>query len=72
MIADFATASMTESTKASKTCSLTVLNQILLNHIEKLKKKDSSKTDKEPNNEDEDDMIVQQNSEDEKDEEVDP
>jgi hypothetical protein len=71
VIADFATASMTESTKASKTCSLTVLNQILMNHVDKQKKSEAGKTEKEPNNEDEDDMIVQQNSEDEK-EDVDP
>lgn len=62
-IVSMATASMTESTKASKTCSLTVLNQILSHHIEKLKKKDGNKEDK--NNNDDDDMIVQTNSDDE-------
>jgi len=55
-IAEFATARMEESTKASKTSSLNVINQILSNHIEKLKKKEN-KEEKEPNNDD-DDMIV--------------
>lgn len=64
-IADFATASMTESTKASKTCSLTVLNQIIMHLIEKIKKKGQN-TDDKSNNNDDDDMIVQQNSDDEK------
>lgn len=62
-IVNMATAGMKESTKASKTCSLTVLNQILAHHIEKLKKKDANKDDK--NNNDDDDMIVQTNSDDE-------
>lgn len=56
-IVEYAIAPMNESTKASKTCSLTVLNQILSHHIEKLKKKDANKDDKETNNDD-DDMIV--------------
>ena len=34
-IVDFALASMSESTKPSKCCSLTILNQIVLNNIEK-------------------------------------
>lgn len=63
-IVDFAIAPMNESTKASKTSSLNVLNQILANHIEKLKKKDGNKDEKDNNNDD-DDMIVQQNSDDE-------
>lgn len=63
-IVNLATAGMNESTKASKTCSLTALNQILSHHIEKLKKKDANKEDKETNNDD-DELIVQQNSDDE-------
>jgi len=39
-IADFATAAMGESTKQSKQSALSVLNQIISNHIEKQKKKD--------------------------------
>lgn len=69
-IGEYACAEMQESTKASKTCSLSVLCQILHNHIEQLKKKDSAKQEKantEANNED-DDMIVQQNSDDDKEE----
>jgi hypothetical protein len=70
-IANYACAAMNESTKASKTSSLTVLNQIISHHIEKQKKKDQSKNEnKEATNEDEDDMIVQQNSDDEKDEDL--
>jgi len=57
-ISDLATAKMGESTKSSKTCALTVLNQILAHHIEKCKKKDGSKDEKDTNNDD-DDMIVQ-------------
>lgn len=62
-IVNMATAGIKESTKASKTSSLTVLNQILAHHIEKLKKKDANKEDK--NAHDDDDMIVQTNSDDE-------
>lgn len=70
-ISSLATAKMNESTKASKTCSLTVLNQILSHHIEKLKKKDQNKDEnKDTTHDEDDDMIVQQNSEDEKDEEA--
>jgi len=70
-IADFACAPMNESTKASKTSSLYVINQIISHHIEKQKKKDQSKDEtKESNAEDDDDMIVQQNSDDEKDEDL--
>lgn len=65
-IVDFALDSMYESTKASKCCSLTVLNQIVLNHIEKQKKKDQkADEDKEQGIDEDDDMIVQQNSDDE-------
>jgi hypothetical protein len=64
-IAELSTAAMGESTKASKTCSLTVLNQILSHHIEKLKKKEASKDENKEANNDDDDMIVQQNSDDE-------
>ena len=39
-IVDFALAGMIESTKCSKCCSLTVLNQILLSIIERQKKID--------------------------------
>ena len=63
-IVDFAIASMTESTKDSKVSSLSVLNQIIMNHIERQKKKDQ-KTDVDKDNHDEDDDIVQQNSDDE-------
>jgi hypothetical protein len=55
---------MTESTKDSKCSSLAVLNQIIMNHIERQKKKDL-KTDADKDNHDEDDDIVQQNSDDE-------
>jgi hypothetical protein len=58
-IADFATA--TVGTKYSKCSSLTVLNQIILNLIERQKKKDQ-KTDEDKDNNDEDDDVVQQNS----------
>ena len=71
-IAEYACAPMNQSTKASKTTSLNVLNQIIYNHIEKQKKKDQSKQEKanaEPHNDD-DDMIVQQDDEEEKDEEL--
>ena len=66
-IADYALAPMNASTKASKTSSLTVLNQVIYLHIEKMKKKDQNRSDavKLDGNEDEDDMIVQQNSDDE-------
>jgi hypothetical protein len=66
-IVDYALAPMNASTKASKTSSLTVLNQIIYLHIEKMKKKDQTRSDavKLDSNEDEDDMIVQQNSDDE-------
>lgn len=39
-IVEYALAPMNASTKASKTSSLTVLNQIIYLHIEKMKKKD--------------------------------
>lgn len=74
-IASFACASMGASTKTSKTCSLSVLCQILHNHIEQMKKKDTAAkektdaTDADPNNEDDD--IVQQNASDEDKEEDD-
>lgn len=65
-IVDFALAGMSESTKASKCCSLTVLNQIVLNHIERQKKKDQkADEDKDQGVDEDDDMIVQQNSDDE-------
>ena len=57
-IVNFAIASMTESTKDSKCSSLAVLNQIIMNHIERQKKKDQ-KTDADKDNHDEDDDIVQ-------------
>ena len=63
-IVDFSLAGMNESTKDSKCCSLQVLNQIILNHIERQKKIDQ-KVDADKNNHDEDDDIVQQNSDDE-------
>ena len=70
-IADYACAPINRSTKASKTSSLYVINQIISHHIEKQKKKDMTKDDsKDQNADDEDDMIVQQNSDDEKDEEL--
>mgnify|MGYP000483213007 CR=1 FL=1 len=72
-IADFACAPMDQSTKASKTSSLHVINQIISHHIEKQKKKEQSKDErKDSNADDEDDMIVQQNSDDEKDEDMEP
>ena len=67
-IVDFSLAAMGASTKASKTSSLTVLNQIIYLHIEKQKKKDQNRADRtklDNGIEDEDDMIVQQNSDDE-------
>jgi len=72
-IVDFSLAAMGESTKASKTSSLTVLNQIIYLHIEKQKKKDQNRADGtklDNGNEDEDDMIVQQNSDDEANEDL--
>ena len=63
-IVDFATHGVTESTKASKMCSLIVLNQIVTSNIEKQKKKEKSDTDKAENH-DEDDDVVQQNSDEE-------
>lgn len=63
-IVDFATHGVTESTKASKMCSLIVLNQIITSNIEKQKKKEKSDTDKAENH-DEDDDVVQQNSDEE-------
>jgi hypothetical protein len=63
-IVDLSLAGMNESNKYSKTSSLTVLNQIITNHIERQKKKDQ-KADAEKDNHDEDDDIVQQNSDDE-------
>ena len=66
-IASFACASMSASTKASKTCSLSVLCQILHNHIEQMKKKDTAKQEKTEAGEaeNEDDDMVQQNASDE-------
>lgn len=67
-IVDYSLAAMGASTKASKTSSLTVLNQIIYLHIEKQKKKDQNRADRtklDNGIEDEDDMIVQQNSDDE-------
>lgn len=59
-IVDFALAGMSESTKASKCCSLTVLNQIVLNHIERQKKKEQkADEDKDQGVDEDDDMIVQ-------------
>ena len=63
-IVNFSTQSINESTKASKMCSLIVLNQIIVSNIEKQKKKDKTDTDKAENH-DEDDDVVQQNSDDE-------
>ena len=63
-IANMATAGLNESTKDSKCSSLTVLNQIIMNHIDRQKKKDQ-KADADKDNHDEDDDIVQQNSDDE-------
>lgn len=57
-IVDFALAGMKESTKDSKCSSLTVLNQIIMNHIERQKKKEQ-KADADKDNNDEDDDIVQ-------------
>lgn len=57
---------MDSGTKASKSTSLQVLNQIIANHIEKAKKKDKS-GDLEKADLDEDDVTVQPNSDDEKD-----
>ena len=57
-ILNFATAPIDEATKASKTASLCVFNQIVTLHIERLKKKDN-KEDKDNNNDDDDDIIVQ-------------
>lgn len=55
-ICGYACASMDQSTKASKTCALSVINQIISHHIEK-SKKTGKKQDKENQDED-DDMIV--------------
>jgi len=67
-IVHFATAGVDESSKASKTSSLTVLNQIITQHIERIKKKEGSKDEqKDATNDEDDDMIVQQTSDDEKD-----
>jgi len=63
-IINFSTQGILESTKASKMCSLIVLNQIVVSNIEKQKKKDKTDTDKAENH-DEDDDVVQQNSDDE-------
>ena len=63
-IVEYALAGMTESTKDSKCSSLSVLNQIIMNHIDRQKKKDQ-KADADKDNHDEDDDIVQQNSDDE-------
>lgn len=62
-IFSYATTAMNEGSKASKYSSLQVLNAIITQHIEKLKKKDQAK--EEINNDEDDDMIVQQNSDDE-------
>lgn len=72
-IVDYSLAPMGASTKASKTSSLTVLNQIIYLHIEKQKKKDQNRGDGtklDNGNEEEDDMIVQQNSDDETNEDL--
>ena len=65
-IASFATASMDASTKSSKICSLSVLCQILHNHIEQMKKKETSAKEKDTDNDanGEDDDMVQQNASD--------
>ena len=63
-IINFSTQGILESTKASKMCSLIVLNQIVVSNIEKQKKKNKTDTDKAENH-DEDDDVVQQNSDDE-------
>lgn len=69
-IVNFSLAGMNESTKYSKCSSLTVLNQVVLSNIERLKKKEKkADEDKdEPNTFGDDDMIVQQNSDDDKEE----
>jgi hypothetical protein len=69
-IASFACAATTASTKSSKTCSLSVLCQILHNHIEQMKKKDTAKAEKATPeaNGDDDDMVQQNASDDEKEE----
>lgn len=63
-IINFATASFDTSTKSSKSCSLVVLNLIITNHIDRLKKKDQKSDDKTENTNDDEDDMVQHNSED--------
>ena len=66
-IVNFATAGFAESTTSSKTSSLVILNLIITNHIDRLKKKDQKgdfKTD--INNDDEDDMVEHNSGDDEK------
>lgn len=63
-IVNFATAGFAESTKSSKSCSLVVLNIIITNHIDRLKKKDQKGDDKPDNTNDDEDDMVQHNSED--------
>lgn len=58
-VLDFACAGIDQSTKASKTTSLYVINDIISHHLERAKKKEQSKNErKEANAEDEDDIIV--------------
>jgi len=68
MIVKFSTAKINEATKASKMCSLIVLNQIINTNIEKQKKMDKASKEKTENH-DEDD-VVQPNSDDENAEEA--
>jgi hypothetical protein len=63
-IINFATAGFATSTKSSKSCSLVVLNLIITNHIDRLKKKDQKGDDKTENTNDDEDDMVQHNSED--------
>jgi len=70
-IATFASAGLDESTKASKTSSLYVLNNIMTHHLDKMAKKDQAKDEKKENPDEEEDL-VQQTSDDEKDDEQDP
>ena len=63
-IVNFATAGFAEGTKSSKSCSLVVLNLIITNHIDRLKKIDQKGDDKTENTNDDEDDMVQHNSED--------
>ena len=69
-IFEFATAPFEGGSKASKQSSLLVINAIIGQHIENLKKKASAKEEMAHTDED-DDMIVQQNSDDENGDEAD-